>query len=221
MANDVLGAYSKEDIAHFNKDITQLVRVAKEIDKFYGKWQSDMDQYIPKYEKFIGSFNKKYKGVHVKIKITPENVETSFLLDEKSIREVFDNIASKIIGLKAVGAAKFNVADVTDTNGFMKEVDKGKNQLHITYYDPELGTRNVFLSYDKNEKKVQLHYDDRQIILINNPEFKIACFYALRDGYNKKIKIYEEGATFGFDSLLSEREKAEWFHENMNPHFLE
>jgi len=221
MSNDVLGAYNTGDIAHFNKDITQLVRVAKEVDRFYGEWQSDMDKYVPKYKKFIDSFNKKYKGLTLKVKVGLEGVETKLLLNEESIRSVFDNVTSKIIGLKAVGAAKFNIADVTDSAGFMKEVDKGKSQLHITYYDPELGTRTVFLSYDKNEKKVQLHYDDRQIILIDNPEFKIACFYALKDGFDKKIKIHEEGATFGFDSLLSEREKAEWFHEKMNPKFLE
>lgn len=220
MADDVLGGNSKGDISHFNKDIAQIVRVAKEVDRFYGEWQSDMDKYIPKYKKFIDSFNKKYKGVDIKVKVGLEGIKTRFLLKEKSIREVFDNVASKIIGLKAVGVAKFNVVDVTDSNGFMKEVDKGKNKLHITYYDPELGMRNVFLSYDKKENKVELHYDEEQIIYDNSPEFKIACYYALKDGFDKKIKIHEEGATFGFDSLLSEREKAEWFHM-MNPHFLE
>ncbi len=221
MSNDVLGAYNTGDIAHFNKDITQFARVAYWVDRYQGKWQSDMDKYIPKYKKFIASFNKKYKGLSVKVKVGVEGIETRFLLKEKSIREVFDNVASKIIRLKAVGVAKFNVMDVTDSNGFMKEVDKGKKQLHITYYDPELGTRNVFLSCKKNEKKVQLHYDEKQIILINSPEFKIACFYALKQGFNKKIKIHEEGATFGFDDLLSERERAEWFHEHMNPKLLE
>lgn len=219
MADDVLGGYSRKDVTHFHKDIVQVARVAKEVDRFYGEWQSDMDKYIPKYKKFIDSFNKKYKGIEMKVKVSLEGIETKLLLKEKSIRAVFDNVASKIIGLKAVGAAKFNAVDVTDSEGFIKEVEKGKNKLHITYYDPELGTRYVFLSCDKQARKVELHYGE-QIVYDNSPEFKIACFYALKDGYNKKIKIHEGGATFGFDDLLSEREKAEWF-DKMNPHFLE
>lgn len=221
MTNDVLGQFSKQDIAHFKKDIAQLVRVAYWVDRYQGKWQTDMDKYIPKYKKWISSFNKKYKGISINVKVGLEGIETKFLLNEKSIKAVFDNVASKIIGLKAVGVAQFNVVDVTDSDGFMKEIEKGKKQLHITYYDPGLGMRNVFLSYDKKTKKVQLHYDIEQIVLDNSPEFKIACFYALKDGYDKKIKTYEEGATFGFDDLLSERERANWFHNHMNPHFLE
>lgn len=220
MPDDVLGRFSKEDVSHFNKDIRQIVRVAKEVDRFYGEWQSNMDKYIPKYKKFIASFNKKYKGVSLKVTIGLEGVKTRLLLKEKNIKAVFENVASRIIGLKAVGVAKFNIVDITDSENFMKEVEKGKNKLHITYYDPELGTRYVFLSYDKKEKEVELHYHDEEIVLENHPEFKIACFYALKDGFNKKVKIHEEGSTFGFDDLLSEREKAEWFNK-LNPHFLE
>jgi hypothetical protein len=216
----LLERYSRSDIAHFKKDIAQVIRVAKEIDRFYGKWEKDMDKYMPKYKKFIGLFNEKYKGVEIKVKIGVEGVKTRFLLKEGSIRDVFDNAASKIIGLKAVGASKFNVVGVTDSDAFLKEVEKGKNKLHLTYYDRELGTRTLFLSYDKKEKKVELHYDPKQIVLDNSPEFEIACFYALKHGINRKIEIYEEGATFGFDDLLSEREKAEWL-DKMNPRFLE
>ncbi len=132
MANDLLSGYDKKDIINFNKDIAQVARVAKWADRFYGKWQSDMDKYIPKYKKFISSFNKKYNGVDIKVKVGLEGIRTRFLLNGKSMREVFDNAVSKIIGLKAVGVAKFNVVDVTDSEGFMKEVDKGKNELHIT-----------------------------------------------------------------------------------------
>ncbi len=217
----ILQSYSKNDVVHFNKDIVQVVRIAKEIDRFYGRCECDIDKYLPKYKKFIESFNKKYKGVEIKVRVCLDCIKTRLLLKSESIRKIFDDAASKVIGLKAVGVARFNIVDVTDGNGFIKEVDKGKKQLHITYYDPELGIRCVFLSCDEKEKMVELHYDDKQIVLDNSPEFKIACFYALKDGFDRKIKIHEEGATFGFDDLLSEREKAEWFHEKLNPNVLE
>ncbi|MBL7054647.1 hypothetical protein ISS05_02730 [Candidatus Woesearchaeota archaeon] len=220
MTNDISRIYDEGDVAHFHRDLIQLVRIAKEIDRFCEQRHSDIDRYIPKYNKFINSFNNKYKGITIKVKAGLEGINTQFLLKEKSIRAVFDNAVSKIIGLKAVGASKFNVADIANGNGFMKEVDKGKNKLHITYYDPELGMRNVFLTYDKQENKVELHYDDKQIVLENSPEFKIACLYALRDGFDKKIKVYEEGSVLGFDDLLSEKEKVEW-DDKMNPKFLE
>mgnify|MGYP001592674313 CR=1 FL=1 len=36
----------------------------------------------------------------------------------------------------------------------------------------------------------------------------------------KKIRLFEEGATFGFTSLLNEKEKREWF-DRLNPRVLE
>jgi len=102
---------------------------------------------------------------------------------------------------------------VSDQEAFANELEKTKNKLHITYYDPQTGTTNVFLQYDKKEKKVQLVYDMGEIENEPSPEFQLAVFYALNQPYNKKINIHDEGATLGFDYVPTHAKKAEIFRK--------
>ncbi len=227
MAEDILAGFSAKDIKTFHNEIKQFFRVAKELDRYYGKWHSDIDKYLIKYERWLGMFEKKYKGIRLKAVKRIDRLETKILLKEKDVKSVFENAASKIIGLKSVGANKFNVVDVTNSEGIMNEVARADKQLFITYYDPGVGARSLYLTFDEAEKIVRLNferirfsYESDEIILENSPDFKIACYYALKDGVNQDIDIFTEGATFGFDDLLSEREKAEWYHK-MSTDYLE
>lgn len=217
---DVLSQYNASDVNHFHHDIVQLARVSKEVDRFYAEWHTDMDKYLSKYKRWVADFSKKYKGITIKVVQKIDSIRTRFFLHEESISKVFENAASKIVGLKSAGIKKFGVADVSDSQALIDQVNNAKSQLHLTYFDPDIGTRSVYLSYDAHEKKVELHYDHKEFVIKNNPEFRIACFYALKEGIDKDINLHDEGATFGFDSLLSEREKAEWQHM-LNPEFTE
>ena len=69
------------------------------------------------------------------------------------------------------------------------------------------------MKYDKKEKKVQLVYDMKEIENEPSPEFKLVAYYALNDGYDKKINLHDEGATLGFSSLLSHVEKADYYRK--------
>ena len=66
--NDVLSEFSPADINHFKKDFMQMIKVGAEIDRYYGEAQHDLDTLIPKFEKLIEKFNKKYKGIKI---VTP------------------------------------------------------------------------------------------------------------------------------------------------------
>lgn len=218
--NDILSGISPKDIKMFSKDFSQLLRVASEVDRYYGEWKHDLDKYLPKFDDFVKMFNKKYKDIKVKVLKRIDEIRTRVLLNESSMKDLFNNCAARIIGLKAIGTKNFGTADVTETERFTNEINKIKDKLYLTYYIPDMGTYSVFLSKSKNEKMIELHWEIKESVNDVSPDFRICAYYALKDGYNKNIKLYDEGGTFGFTNLLTRKERHEWL-QKFNPHFLE
>ena len=217
MNSTLLSSISKKAINEFRKDLLQMLRLGKGIDKYYAESHSDLDIYFKKFSSLIDTFNKKYKNIKLKMAKKTDEVELKILLNEKSARDCFENAASKIIGVQSIGTSKFGTAIVSDPEAFSKQVGKTKNRLYITYYNPQTGTTNVFLQYDKKEKKVQLVYDFEEIENEPNPEFQLAAYYALNQEYNKKINLHDEASTLGFAYTPGHAEKADYFRK-FGPH---
>ena len=218
--NEILSGISQKDIRAFSRDFSQLLRVASEIDRYYAKWEQDIDLYLSKFGKFAGLFGKKYKNIEIKALKRIDKIEVRVLLNEKSIRDLFNICASRIIGLKALGTKNFGAADVMEAEKIADEISKIKDRLYLTYYMPEMGIYSVFLSKGRNEKMVELHWDKRESVNEVSPDFRICAYYALKDGYNKKIKLFDEGATFGFTELPVKKRFGEWL-DRLNPRGLE
>lgn len=218
--NDILSGISQKDIKIFSKDFSQLLRVASEIDRYYGEWKQDIVKYLPKFDEFIKLFNKKYKNIKVKFLKKIDNINVRVLLNEETVKDLFNNCAVRIVGLKAIGTKTFGSADVSETERFANEINKIKNKLYLIYYLTEMGVYTVFLSKSKNEKMIELHWEIKENVNEVSPDFRICAYYALKDGYDEKIKLFDEGGTFGFTNLLTRKEKHEWLHK-FNPHVLE
>ncbi len=210
MANGILGSADKKAMSEFRKDLLQMLRIGKWVDKYYTESQSDLDVYIKKFNSLIESFNKKYKNIKLKMAIKTNEIRLRVFLNEKDVKGCFANSASKIVGVQSIGSSNFGAAAVSDATAFTNELEKAKSKLCITYYSPNAGTSNVFLQYDPKEKKVELFYDLKEIENEPNPEFQLAAYYALNEAYSKKIDLEEEGASFGFFSIPTHVEKAEY-----------
>ena len=63
-------------------------------------------------------------------------------------------------------------------------------------------------------------YNPEELASENSAGFRICAFYALKDGFSKKVDIYTEASKFGFSGLMSEIEKREWY-DKFNPRFGE
>jgi len=211
MNNTLLGSIGKKEINEFRKDLLQMLRIGKEIDRYYAKSEQDVDIYKKKFDSLITSFNKKYKNLKLKQVKKLNEIDLKIFLNDKSVRDCFENAASKIIGVQSIGISKFGSAIVSNAEDFANELEKSKNKLYITYYNPETGTSTVFLQYDKKGKKVQLVYDMGEIENEPSPEFQLAAYYALNQPYNKKINLHDEGGTLGFKSWLNGLEKRKYF----------
>ena len=87
MANGILGSMDKKAMSEFRKDLLQMLRIGKWVDKYYAESQSDLDIYIKKFNSFIESFNKKYKNIKLKLAIKTNEVSLRILLNEKDVKE--------------------------------------------------------------------------------------------------------------------------------------
>jgi hypothetical protein len=215
MDSTLLASIDKKAISTFRKDLLQMLRLGNEIDRYYAESNSDTGTYLKKFNSLVGIFNIKMKIV----KKTNE-INLKILLNEKSARSCFENAASKIIGVQSIGSSRFNAAIVSDAEAFSNELEKAKNKLYITYYSPQTGSSNIFLQFDKKEKKVELVYEMKEIENEPSPEFQLAAYYALSQPFNKKINLHDEGATLGFSHIPGHVEKADYFRK-FDPHISE
>jgi hypothetical protein len=209
----LLQSINKRDINEFRKDLLGMLRVVGGLDVAYGRSNLDVTDDIKQFESLIKSFNKKYKNLKLKLIKKVGKIELKILLSEKSVKDVFENSASKIMGLQSIGVSSFGAVMTSDPDSFTKEINKIKNKLYMVYGGSQNGPTKVFLAYDKKAKKVQLAYDLRDIEIELNAEFQIAAYYALNEGYNKKIKIYEEAAMMGFSLWPDHNVKSAYFHK--------
>lgn len=217
---DILSEFNPSDIAHFKKDFTQMIKVGYEIDRYYAEAHRDLDALIPKYEKVIEQFNKKYRGIKIRIKKTIEKFKVRIFVNVKDIKEFFANSASRIPGLKSVGKANFNLVDVSNVERFAQFLDSILDRIHISYLDPENGTSALLATLDRKERMIEIICIPSELMNENSAGFKVCAFYGLKEGFDRKIEVYGTASTFGFFNLLDEMEKREWY-DKFNPRFLE
>ncbi|MBS3097464.1 hypothetical protein J4209_01565 [Candidatus Woesearchaeota archaeon] len=216
----LLDSLNKKDVSEFKKDFIQLIRVAVGMDKYFSGNDKDFDKYLPRYKKLISLFNEKYSRLQLKFVV---NFDESRLLilfkGEKSVKDVFLNAASKIVGLKSIGTDGFGEVDVKDSEKFSKKIESAGDCIYLSYYHQEAGSDTIYLEYNKKYKMVELHYDFKGVFNEKGPEFKLCAFFALSGGF-KKIDFFSEAASFGFIDLLSDDEKKEWL-DDFNPRLEE
>jgi len=218
--NDILAEFNSADVKEFKKDLTQMINVGAEIDRYYGEAQHDLDTLIPKFENLVEKFNKKYKGIKIKTKKTIDSFKVRVFLKIKDIKEFFADSASRIPGLKSVGRTNFNQVDISDAEKLASFLDSLLDKIFISYVDPESGTSTIAAEFDRMEKMNELIYNPVEILNENSAGFKICVFYALKQGFDRKIEVYGDASTFGFYNLLDEIEKRGWY-DKFNPRWLE
>jgi len=218
--NDILSQFSSADIREFRKDFVQMIKVGAEIDRCYGESQQNLDNIIPKFERLTEQFNKKYGGIKIKIRKAIDSFKVRLLLKAEGIKEFFAGSASRIPGLKSVGARNFSQVQVSNGEKFANFLDSLTDRIYLSYTDAESGTSAIAVIFDNKEKMVELLYEPNEVANENSAGFRLCAFYALKESYNKDIEIYGDASTFGFYNLLDETEKREWY-DKLNPRFLE
>lgn len=220
MAGDILSDFRKADVAKFRDDFVQMIKVGKEIDRYYREAHGDLDIFIPKYEKLSAMFNRKYKGLKIRAKKGIDEFKVQLFVKSNDIKEFFSESASKIPGLRSIGKSDFDQFDLTDPENLKKYMDSVKDSIYLIYADPESGSGTIGAVYEKKENMIELAYNTDEICNENSAGFRICAYYALKGGFDGKADIISEASTFGFVNLLDEAERREW-NDRFNPGFLE
>lgn len=208
MAAGLLSQFKSPDLSTFKKDFLQLIRIEYGIDRYYSEANESIDFYLPKYKSFVRLFNKKYPGLKLKLEHKGYEIKLRIFINKiKDVRAVFQEAASKIQGIKSIGAKGFGRADVKDSGKFSAELESAKDKIHISYYDQEAGSNTLVLEHNKKQKLVEIGFDLEAIANERSPEFKLCSYYALKNSFDRKVKIFEKGTDFGFIRLLSDSEK--------------
>src|SRR3989344_7093619 len=118
MNNTLLGFIDKKAINEFRKDLLEMLRLGNWLDKNYTSENIDVTAYIKKFNSLIESFNRKYKNLKLKLVKNIECIELKILLNETNVRDCFENAASKIIGVQAIGISNFGAVGIADTEAF-------------------------------------------------------------------------------------------------------
>ena len=221
MANgNLLADINPSDIAVFRKDFMQMMKIGAELDRYWEEAQRELDNYIPKFEKLVEQFNRKYRGIRIKTKRAIESYNTRIFIKSKDAKEFFAESASRIPGLRAVGRTAFNQVEVNDAEKFARFLDSVMDKIFLTYTGTENGTSSLAAVLDRQQKMIELIYNFPELMNDTSAVFNICAFYALKEGFDRKIEIYGNASTFGFFNLLNEIEKREWY-DKFNPRFLE
>lgn len=215
MAQDITSELNSKDLSEFRKDFTEFIRVYFGISREYSKNSRDADKYIGELNGIIGLFNKKYKNLAVRLKKTPEEFRLRIFIKEKSVRDAFVNVASKLNGLRAIGASDFGRANIDEADKFSKELDKVKNRIFISFFEQEVGA--ISLEY-YNKGMIELHYSG-EAGNERSPEFKLCAYYAVKNGIGK-INIHERLSAIGFAEMPG-FEKVRDFLKKFNPRIEE
>ncbi|MBW2989403.1 hypothetical protein KY358_03735 [Candidatus Woesearchaeota archaeon] len=198
MDKSITGELSQGDLREFKKDFIELLRVYFGIKEEYVMLTKGIEKKIKVFKEAVGIFNRKYRGILLKVKDTSEDVALKVIIKEKSVKDVFTSTASKMDGLKAVGARDFGAADIEDPERFSREVDKAKDRIFISYFDQK--ESHVLLEKHK-QGGIELHYG-HDILDESSSQFRLCSYYAVSKGV-KKMDIYSRLSSIGFLDMPS------------------
>ena len=200
-------------LTEFKKDFFEITRAGFGIDDEFIK-NKDISKRFAELKKIISQFNKKYPGIHLKLQKRLDSIKLRIFFEEKGPKQVFENAASKIAGLKSIGTKGFNEAEASSPE-FAKKFEHVDKKLFLQYQGE--GSFSVYL---EGKNKVELHYEFSNITNDRSPDFRLCAYYALNNGYKKSIDVYTRLSSLGFSSWLSKEENRQ-STENYYPNYEE
>jgi hypothetical protein len=209
---DITSQLPRGDMKLFTKDFTELFRVYSGIKKEYARVSKDAGKYIKEFDKILIDFNKKYTGIILKLKRTSDDINLGIFLKEQNVKDVFVKVASRLEGLKAIGASEGVQVNVEEAERFAKEIEKVDQRIFISYFEQE-GVKTVALQ-EKDSKLVEFIYGTA-IDNERSPEFRLCSYYAVKDGVND-IEIHGRLSAMGFLENVSFKGAMNFF-KKFNP----
>ncbi|HLC96872.1 MAG TPA: hypothetical protein VJH97_06130 [Candidatus Nanoarchaeia archaeon] len=204
MVSDILHALDKTAVAEFTRDFCEVLRVAAGMESVHNRGAYPAAEVINRFRDLVISFNRKYKGVSLNLS-NPLRI----FLSEKSVKDIFTSVATKISGLRSIGVSRFEEATLEESEKFSSTIANIRNEVYLTYYYPERGSDNIYLRYDPAAQKIEIFFDYDYLRDPFSAQFRLCAFYGVKGGVDSSIEVYNVAASFGFvDASTLEQQRA-------------
>ena len=195
----MLAIANKKEANMFRKDFLELMKVAYSLNHVYASDKGDASEDIKRFKKIINDFNKKYKGIKLKLQKSTASILPMILItSEKSVKEVYSNAISKLHGIFAIGSSNSSLANISSQEAFFKELDEIKNILYVQFKADSIAPSMMLIEFNKKEKAVQVNHSLESIANEESPEYQVILHYALKEGVNSSIDIHSQLLKFSF-----------------------
>ena len=207
---------TKKETGMFRKDFLELMKVARGLDRAYGSDKKDTLEDLKKFRKVISDFNRKYKGISLKIPKDKISVKPLiFIIGEKSVRDIYNNAISRMQGISAIGSSPSSMANISQQESFFNELEQVKNILYVQFKPEGAPSAAFFFESGKKEKPIRLDCDIESALNENSIECQVIMHYALKGSIDDKIDLHSLLLKFSFTDLSKKAMKH--FLEKFNP----
>ncbi len=193
---------------HIEKELKEIARLIAGLTRHSEENDPTLDKQLEKINEIFTDFNKKYPKLILKIDKKIDRLFVRILINETSVKNAFDEVASKLKGLTGIGVNSFDEATIQEADKFATTVGNISKSAFITY-SLDFGVETVVLESNEKEKKVELNYEIKSIANPLTPQFNLLKEYASKES-NPDIdflhKCYELGFVDIEDSSLFEWE---------------
>lgn len=179
-----------------DKELKEIARIIAGLERAAEENDPDLDKQLEKINEIFSDFHKKYPKLSIKLEKTIDNIFVRIFINEESVKKVFDETASKLKGLVAIGINSFEEATIKEGDKFATTADKIKDKVLLTYA-PNRNTENLVLQFDDKEEKVEINFEIKSLLNPMTPEFQIIKQYASRE-IDENIDLLKKCYGLGF-----------------------
>ena len=118
----------------FEKELREIARIIAGLMRHSEENDTTLDKQLEKVNVIFGDFNKKYPLITLKIDSTIDNIVIRILINESSVKNVFDSVASKLKGFTGIGKSSFNEATIQEGDKFASIAGNIGKSVFLTEY---------------------------------------------------------------------------------------
>ncbi|MBD3164579.1 hypothetical protein GF323_05215 [Candidatus Woesearchaeota archaeon] len=158
------------------KELKEITRIIAGVKRHAEENDPALDRQLKQISEIFSDFSRKYPQLTLKLDKTIDSIIPRIFIND-SLRNIFDETASNIKSLAAIGLHNFDEAGIRESDKFSSLVDGMKDKVFLTY-TTDTGTETLALHFNKKENKTELNYEIKSLANPLTPQFQLLKAYA-------------------------------------------
>ncbi|MBU0758220.1 MAG: hypothetical protein KKF44_09190 [Nanoarchaeota archaeon] len=172
--------FNVKDMLTFAEDFYLVFKIYEEIEKNYGEMGTfGVQEDLGRFRKMISEWNLKYRDIL--LEVTTDSIECNLwvYLREKNINEIIP-VLRKMKRLHSIKKLKTSPLKIEAMFGSVE--NENENSLILL----------------EDGGRIKIIYLREDMLLPHSPEFRFAAYYAMKDGFDRRINIRKYSSEFSF-----------------------